>query len=155
VNKDVITMREVNEGVKSATQELTRQNIQLPDPSVLQRQVLQRLIMEDLQRQEAKRLNIRVDDPQVDQAIGTVAQRNKMSVDQLHQAIEKQGIGWQAYRKSIRNEILADRLRQRTVDGNVVVSDSEVDAFLKEQQRRQGAAGAAAPGASGAAAPGA
>ncbi|AOB30302.1 molecular chaperone SurA [Bordetella sp. H567] len=146
VNKDVITMREVNEGVKAATQELTRQNIQLPDPKVLQRQVLQRLIMEDLQRQEAKRLNIRIDDAQVDQAIGTVAARNKMSMDQLRQAIEKQGINWQMYRKSIRNEVLADRLRQRTVDANLVISDAEVDAFLKEQQRRQGAAGAAPAG---------
>lgn len=145
VNKEVITMREVNEGVKAATQELTRQNIQLPDPKVLQRQVLQRLIMENLQRQEAKRLNIRVDDAQVDQAIGTVAARNKMSLDQLRQAIEKQGISWQTYRKGIRNEVLADMLRQRTVDANLVVSDAEVDAFLKEQQRRQAAGGAAAP----------
>jgi peptidyl-prolyl cis-trans isomerase SurA len=146
VNKDVITMREVNEGVKSATQELTRQNIQLPDPNVLQRQVLQRLIMENLQRQEAQRLNIRVDDAQVDQAIGTVATRNKVSVDQMRQTIEKQGVTWQAYRKSIRNEILTDRLRQRTVDNNIVVSDTEVDAFLKEQQRRQGAGGKALAG---------
>ncbi|CAM3459158.1 Chaperone SurA [Bordetella sputigena] len=155
VNKDVITMREVNEGVKTATQELTRQNIQLPDPKVLQRQVLQRLIMEDLQRQEAQRLNIRVDDAQVDQAIGTVAARNKMSTDQLRQAIEKQGLTWQTYRKNIRNEVLSDRLRQRTVDANLVVSDAEVDAFLKEQERRQGAAGGApaAPAPSAAAAP--
>jgi peptidyl-prolyl cis-trans isomerase SurA len=155
VNKDVITLREVNEGVKTATQELTRQNIQLPDTRVLQRQVLQRLIMEDLQRQEAARLNIRVDDAQVDQAIGTVATRNKMSVDQLRQVIEKQGISWAAYRKNIRSEVLSDRLRQRTVDSNLVVSDTEVDAFLKEQQRRQGGgrAGAAAPGPSAAAAP--
>lgn len=155
VNKDVITMREVNEGVKTATQELTRQNIQLPDTKVLQRQVLQRLIMEDLQRQDAKRLNIRVDDAQVDQAIGTVASRNKMSTDQLRQAIEKQGITWQAYRKSIRSEVLADRLRQRTVDATLVISDAEVDAFLKEQERRQGRSGSApaAPGPAVAAAP--
>ncbi len=44
----------------------------------------------------------------MDQAIGTVAARNKMSIDQLRQAIEKQGITWTSYRKSIRNEVLAD-----------------------------------------------
>jgi peptidyl-prolyl cis-trans isomerase SurA len=146
VNKNIITLREVNEGVKEATQELTRQHIQLPDHSVLQRQVLQRLIMEELQRQEARRLNIRVDDAQVDQAIETVATRNKMSVDQLRQAIEKQGMVWPIYRKNIRNEVLADRLRQRTVDAGLVISDAEVDAFLKEQKRRQGGAGAPAGG---------
>jgi peptidyl-prolyl cis-trans isomerase SurA len=155
VNKDIITLREVNEGVKSAAQELTRQHIQLPDQRVLQRQVLQRLIIQDLQRQEAARLNIRVDDAQVDEAIGTVATRNKMSVDQLREAVQKQGLTWQAYRKNIRGEILSDRLRQRVVDSNLVISDSEVDAFLKEQQRRQAGAGAAAgaPGPAAAAAP--
>jgi peptidyl-prolyl cis-trans isomerase SurA len=148
VNKDVITLREVNEAVKGATQELNRQHIQLPDPQVLQRQVLQRLIMQSLEKQEAARMNIRVDDAQVDQAIGTVASRNRMSVDQLRQAVEKQGLSWQEYRKNIRGEVLTDRLRQRAVDSSVVISDAEVDAFLKEQQRRQGgsAPGPAGPG---------
>jgi peptidyl-prolyl cis-trans isomerase SurA len=156
VNKDVITLREVNEAVKSATQELTRQRIQLPDPQVLQRQVLQRLIMQTLEKQEAARLNIRVDDAQVDQAISTVASRNKLTVDQLRQAIEKQGLSWTEYRKNIRGEVLTDRLRQRAVDSTVVVSDAEIDAFLKEQQRRQGGAAPApaGPGPVGAARPG-
>ncbi|ARP91583.1 molecular chaperone SurA [Bordetella genomosp. 9] len=146
VNKDVITMREVNEGVKEATQELSRQNIQLPDPKVLQRQVLQRLIMENLERQEAARLNIRVDDAQVDQAIASIAERNRISVEQMRREIEKQGLPWSVYRRSIRSEILSDRLRQRVVDSTLLVSDAEVDAFLKEQRRRQaGGSPAGAP----------
>jgi peptidyl-prolyl cis-trans isomerase SurA len=154
VNKDVITLREVNEAVKEATQELTRQRIQLPDPQVLQRQVLQRLIMQTLEKQEAARLNIRVDDAQVDQAVSMVASRNKLSVDQLRQAVEKQGLPWAEYRKNIRGEVLTDRLRQRAVDSTVVVSDAEVDAFLKEQQRRQGGAAPAPSGPAPAAAAG-
>ncbi|KAG0929552.1 hypothetical protein G6F31_017309 [Rhizopus arrhizus] len=109
--------------------------IQVPDDQTLQHQVLQRLIMERVQRHEADRLGIRVDDAQVDQAIQTIAGRNKISVPQLRGEIEKSGTTWDAYRKSLRDEIRTDRLRQRAVDSTIVISDTEVDAFLKDQRR--------------------
>ncbi|MFC4278397.1 peptidylprolyl isomerase [Achromobacter aloeverae] len=144
VNKDVITMREVREATQVAAAELSRQKIQLPPQDILQRQVLQRLIMQRLQRQEAARMNIKVDKATVDQAISTVAQRNKLTVDQLRKEVEKSGITWEQYRKNISDEVLSDRLRSRTVDANIIISDAEVDAYLKEQQRRRGGAGMAA-----------
>jgi peptidyl-prolyl cis-trans isomerase SurA len=91
--------------------------------------------MERVQRHEADRLGIRVDDAQVDQAIQTIAGRNKISVAQLRGEIEKSGTTWDAYRKSLRDEIRTDRLRQRAVDSTIVISDTEVDAFLKDQRR--------------------
>ena len=109
----------------------------------LQHQVLQRLIMERVQRHEADRLGIRVDDAQVDMAIKTIAERNKIGAAQLRQEIEKSGTSWDSYRKSLRDEIRSDRLRQRAVDSNIVISDAEVDAFLKDQRRNPAFAAAA------------
>ncbi|OWT71593.1 MULTISPECIES: peptidylprolyl isomerase [unclassified Achromobacter] len=145
VNKDVITLREVRDATQAAMGDLTRQKIQLPPQDVLQRQVLQRLIMQRLQRQEAARMNIKVDQSTVDQAINTVAARNKISMDQLRKEVEKSGISWETYRRNIADEVLSDRLRARTVDANIIISDAEVDAYLKEQQRRRGGAPASAP----------
>lgn len=155
VNKDVITLRELNEAVKGAVGELTRQGIQLPDSAILQRQVLQRLIMQRLQRQEADRLGIKVESAAIDQAIAGIAARNKISVDQMHKEVEKSGITWDQYRRNLADEVRADRLRQRTVDANIIITDAEVDAFLKEQQRHQGDGGfAQGPGPTGAPAAG-
>ena len=61
-------------------------------------------------------MGIRVDDAQVDQATQAIAARNKIGVDQLRKEIEKSGVSWDSYRKSLRDEIRMDRLRQRAVD---------------------------------------
>lgn len=135
VDKDVITLRELREASLRISGELKSRGIQVPDDQTLQHQVLQRLIMERVQRHEADRLGIRVDDAQIDQAIQTIAGRNKISVAQLRGEIEKSGTTWDAYRKSLRDEIRTDRLRQRAVDSTIVISDTEVDAFLKDQRR--------------------
>lgn len=134
VNKDVITMREVREASAQASADLKKRGIQVPPTADLERQVLQRLIYERLERGEADRLGIRVDNAQVDQAINMVAARNKMTPVQLRGEVEKSGIPWDQYRKSLQDEIRMDRLRQRTIDSNIVISDAEVDAFLRDQE---------------------
>ncbi|WP_063569398.1 peptidylprolyl isomerase [Achromobacter ruhlandii] len=145
VDKDVITLRELRDASLRIAGELKARGIQVPDDKTLQHQVLQRLIMERVQRHEADRLGIRVDDAQVDQAITTIAGRNKISVAQLRQEIEKSGVSWDSYRKSLKDEIRSDRLRQRAVDSNIVISDAEVDAFLKDQRRNPAFAAATQP----------
>ena len=149
VNRDIITLRELNAAVRSASGELSRQGIQVPDQAALQHQVLQRLIMQRLMRQEATRMGIRVDGAQIDRAISSIAARNNINIDQLRAEVGKSGITWDQYRQNIGDEILTDRLRQRVVDANIVISDPEVDAYLKEQQRRRNGGLAQGPGFQG------
>lgn len=133
VNQKVITLQQLNAEAHLAQLQLQRQKIPVPDAAILQKQVLQRLIMEEVERQEADRLGIRVSDAQVEQAVQTVAQRNKLSVARLRQEVEKSGVTWDAYMKNLRKEVRMDMLRQRAVDSTIVISDAEVDAFLKNQ----------------------
>ena len=133
VNKNVITLNQVNAEVKEVQGQLKKQNIALPDAKTLQKQVLQRLIAEELQQQEATRLGIKVTDAQVKNAVQTIAQRNKLTTERLRQEIEKSGITWDTYLKGLRQEVLLDQLRQRAVDSKIVISDADVDAFLKTQ----------------------
>lgn len=150
VNKDVITLREVDSAAQNAAQELTRRGIQVPPMDILRRQVLQSLIVERVQTQEADRLGIRVNDEQVDQAIASIAARNRISVQSMRAEVEKSGVTWAQYRKSLASDLRMNRLRQRAVDSNIMVSDAEVDAFLKDQQNnpatRAGGFGGQAPG---------
>ena len=88
VDKDVITLRELHEASLRIAGDLKARGIQVPDGQTLQHQVLQRLIMERVQRHEADRMGIRVDDAQVDQATQAIAARNKIGVDQLRKEIE-------------------------------------------------------------------
>ncbi len=149
VNKQVITLRQVENAAQAAEAQLRRQNIQVPSREILRRQVLQQLITEELLRQEAERLNIQVNDAQVQQAVRTIAERNRITPERLRQEIEKTGASWEDYLSDLRREVRLEQLRQRAVDSHIIITDAEVDAFLKSSQGRSGLAsgpqGAPAP----------
>lgn len=138
VGKHVITLSQVNTQAAQAQEQLKRQKIAVPDYPLLQKQVLQRMIAEELERQEAERLGIRVSDAQLDQAVQSVADRNKITLQKLRQEIEKSGISWDTYLKNVRQEVRMDQLRRRAVDSMIVISDADVDAYLKAQSRQGG-----------------
>lgn len=144
VNKQVITLKQLNVEVAEAEKNLKAQNIPVPERSILQRQVLQRMILESLQRQEADRLGIRVSDAQVERGVETIAARNGITVDALRKEIAKSGVSWDQYLETLRDEIRFDLLRQREVASSINISDAEVDAFLRTQGRALGAAPRAA-----------
>lgn len=133
VNSEVITSGELAERMKTVTQQLRQQGTQLPAADLLQKQVLERMIMDRLQLQLAKETGLRVDDLQLDRTVERLAERNKMSLTQFRQALERDGIRFDKFREDIRDEILLSRLREREVDDRIVVTDNEVDYFLSKQ----------------------
>ena len=137
VNKDVITQRELDKRVLQAKSEMRLQKVAPPPDSVIQQQILDRMITERLELQEAERQKISVNDEMLKMALDSIAARNKMKIDQLRKQVESSGVTWKDYLDIIRREILMDRLRQRVIDSTILVTDAEVDAFLKEQKARQ------------------
>jgi len=133
VNNEVITGREVDSRVKAVTQQLGQQGTPLPPADVLQKQVLERMIMERLQIQLAKETALRVDDLQLDRTVARVAETNKMSLTDFRRALERDGIQFEKFREEIRSEIMLSRLREREVDGKITISDNEIDYFLSQQ----------------------
>ena len=137
VNKDVITRRELDARVRIAKRELAAQRIQLPADAVIETQILQRLITETLEQQEAKRLRIDVTDGMLQSAMEIVAKRNNTTVAVMRKQIEGAGISWSDYSAMIRRELMIEQLRQRVVDSTIFVSDADVDAYLREQKARK------------------
>jgi peptidyl-prolyl cis-trans isomerase SurA len=140
VNSEVITSREVAERVKAVTQQLSQQGTPLPPADVLQKQVLERMIMDRLQIQLAKETALRVDDLQLDRTVARVAEGNKMSLTDFRRALERDGIQFDKFREEIRNEIMLSRLREREVDNRIVVTDNEIDYFISQQGALQAGA---------------
>ncbi|WP_082551450.1 peptidylprolyl isomerase [Massilia sp. Root351] len=130
VNEDVITRRELTERVKTVVQRMKAQNVQLPGDADLQRQILERMIVERAQLQLAKEMGVRVDDNQLDRAIARIAEQQKLTVQDMRNQMEKEGITFAAFREEIREEIIMQRLREHEVDSKVQISDAEVDAHL-------------------------
>lgn len=133
VGNEVITYHELRSRLESALKQLQKQGTPLPPQDVLERQMLERLIMDRVQLQYARESGLRIDDAQLDQAINRIAANNKLSLAQFRQALEKDGIEYAKFREEIRNELTTVRLREREVDSKLVISDGEIDNYLASQ----------------------
>ncbi|MBT0961293.1 peptidylprolyl isomerase [Denitromonas iodatirespirans] len=131
VNNDVITESSLAERTAQIKRQFGRQGGQLPPDEVLRKQVLERLVVERAQLQLAGETGLRIDDTALAGAIDRIAASNKLSAAQFRAALEKDGIAWNDFRENIRQEMLIARLREREVDARVVVTDAEIDNFLK------------------------
>ena len=130
VNTDVITMKELNDRIQIIEQRMRRQNMQVPPRDLLQKQLLERLIVNRAQMQMARDLGVRVDDTMLDRAVARIAEQNSITVQGLRDQIERDGISFARFREEIREEITLQRLREREVDNKLQISESEIDSFL-------------------------
>jgi peptidyl-prolyl cis-trans isomerase SurA len=136
VNNDIITAYELNSRIEVVKSQLASQKIPVPPRDVLEKQLLERMINERVQLQFASETGIRVDDIALDRAIERIAQGNRMSVDQLRQALEKDGVSFAKFREDIRNEITLARIKEREADNKVVVTENELESYLASQAQR-------------------
>ncbi|MDP2240298.1 MAG: peptidylprolyl isomerase [Burkholderiales bacterium] len=138
IDDEVITRLDLAERIKIAQRQLQQQGTSPPPEAVLERQILDRMISDRVQLQHAKVTGLRIDDTELERAIGRIAQENRLSLADLRTAIEKGGVPFASFREDIRNEIVMARLREREVDNKIVVTDGEIDNFIKTQQAQEG-----------------
>ncbi|MCW5606353.1 MAG: peptidylprolyl isomerase [Burkholderiales bacterium] len=137
VDEDVILQTELDRAVANILAQYANRQNQLPPRAVLERQVLERLILMRLQTARAAATGVRVGDAEIDNAVNAIAQQNNLSPDQLRQQLARDGMSFEDFRSSLRDELLTQRLRQRFAQGRISVSDAEVDAALAAQSNEQ------------------
>jgi peptidyl-prolyl cis-trans isomerase SurA len=138
VNSEPITNTEVQTRVERILKE--NAEAQRVPRAELTRLVLERLISERAQLQQAKEAGIKVDELAIDQAEQTVARQNQISLAELRSRVAAEGISPQAFRNDLRDQLLLTRLRDREVEAKVKVSDIEVDQFIRDQRTSPNAA---------------
>jgi len=107
---------------------------------VLERQMLERLIIDKAQIQLARDTGIRIDELQLDRAVERIAQSNNMTLAEFRRTLESDGVSFDAWRNEVRQQMTLARLREREVENRVQVSETEVDVFLEQQKNRPDAA---------------
>jgi len=136
VDQSVITEQELIDRTRTVSAQLEKQGTELPPQNILEKQILERLIVDSLQLQLAAQTGLKVDDTQLDKTIERIAEQNKLSVEEFKAALEKDGISMRKFREDIRSEITIARLREREVDNKLSVSEGEVDNYLTTQANR-------------------
>ncbi|HRD73103.1 MAG TPA: peptidylprolyl isomerase [Aquimonas sp.] len=138
VEDDVILRSELDRAVSNILAQYADRRNELPPENVLRRQVLERLILIRLQVQRAGESGVRVTDPEIETALQGIAQNNRITLDQMRAQLEKDGIPFMEFARSLRDEMIVQRLRQSVVQSRVHVSDTEIDILLASNSLKTG-----------------
>jgi len=134
VNDDVIMRSELDDRLEQILSKLQKQgDVSLPPADVMQRQVLESLIATSLQLQAAERAGIEVDAQTVARAISNIAEQNNLTLGELREVMERDGVSFNKFRDQMRQEIIISRLQNQEVRNRILVTDQEIDNFLANE----------------------
>jgi peptidyl-prolyl cis-trans isomerase SurA len=134
VNDGIVLQGTLDQQVQTISDRLQQQGQQLPPRDILRKQVLERLVLQELQMQRATRLGIQVSDEQLNQTLTDLAQRNGVKFSDLPAVLEQQGINYRAYRDEVRRELILGQLRQRDVYSRIYLSPREVEQCVAKRK---------------------
>ena len=135
VNNEVITSNDLTDRMGTVVKQLQKQGTQLPPQDALQKQLLERMITDLIQIQEAKETGIRVDESTLDKTLQRIADENSVSMTEFRRLLEQDDVAWSKFREEIRGEVMMTRLREREVEGNINVTEAEIDTQLLLETR--------------------
>ncbi|WP_420599226.1 peptidylprolyl isomerase [Neptuniibacter sp.] len=133
VNDGIVMQSELDQRVAIVKEQLQSKNTRLPADNILRSQVLNRLVLESIQKQLAAQQGIRISDSQLNAAISNIAQSNNMTLEQFRDALLAEGRDYNAAREQIRNEMLLQSVQQNLVNRRIRVSAQEIENFMSSE----------------------
>ena len=139
VNEEVILASEVNTLTDSVMKRASSAGQALPEADVLAQQALDKLILDSLQLQMAKKMGMRISNAQLEDTIANIAKGNQQTVAQLQQELAAQGTSYSDYKDEISTQLLTNEVQRMQMRRRITISDQEVDnlmAIIKEQGQK-------------------
>jgi len=134
VNSEPVTNNEVRTAMQRVLQDIAQQRQVAPPTDELRRRVLERLINERAQLQEANDSGIRIDEGAIAEAEQTIARQNQIDVAELRSRVARDGISPAKFRSQLRDQLMLQRLHERDVEGRIRISEADIDRFIEDQQ---------------------
>lgn len=127
VNESVVLQSDIDASLKTLRANAKKNNQTLPSEAVLREQVIEKLILDTIQTQEADRIGVRIDDNRLNEAIAEIAKENNQTIEQLSASIAAEGLSYPAFREQVRKEIAASEARNALVRRRINILPAEVD----------------------------
>lgn len=98
---------------------------------MLREQVLEKLIIDTLQQQEADRIGVKIDDNRLNEAIKEIAKNNQQTQEQLIASVAQEGLTYPEFREQVRKEMAASDARNALVRRRINILPAEVDTLAE------------------------
>lgn len=138
VNTGFVTRKEIDDRIVA----LKKQGVKLPEDGSARKVILDRLILEKIQLQNAEQEGIAVSNKELDRIIGDIAAKNKLTVAEFKAKVIASGSNFERYKQLLRDDVMITRYREREVETKLKISDAEIDNFIAERTRAMTSGGA-------------
>jgi peptidyl-prolyl cis-trans isomerase SurA len=135
VEGEAILESELQREIATIVQRIQASKTAMPPDYVLKKQVLEKMIVEKLQRQLAEKAGINLSEEMLNNSATDIAQRNNMTLEQFKQELQKQGLSYQSFQDNMRNEIIINQLRGREIGDRIKVTDREIEHFIETEDK--------------------
>ena len=135
VEDDAILESELRREAVAIVQKLQSSNTPMPPDYVIKRQVLEKMIVERLQRNLAEKAGITISEEMLTSSATDIAQRNNMSLEQFKDELQRQGMSYKAFLDNMKNEIVINQLRGKEIGERIKVTDREIEHFIETEDK--------------------
>ena len=130
VDDDVVLASELMARLDTVRTSMIENNVQMPPSDVLINQIMERLIIENIQLQEAEKRGVTVDDETLARAVSSFASNNNLSMEEFRQTLVADGTNYRQFREEIRSELIITRLQRAMINRRISISEQDVQALL-------------------------
>ncbi len=145
VNDDLITLYELNNEIEARTGKTSEELQELNEEEffTVRDQLLDMMIVERLEKEKIKELELTATNEQVDSYIEGLKERNKITQEELLTELEKEGITYEKFRRRLRDELGRRNLIDSEIVEKTVISEEKVMEYYeshKDEFRKPGKA---------------
>lgn len=126
VNSDVILASELDLRVAVIQKQLQARNTPLPPANVLRKQVLDQMVLNRIELQQANQHGVSISDDAVNQAMSRIAAGQGITLDQLPDRLKAEGVSYADFREDLREQIIVHNLEQQVVNDQMHITPQEV-----------------------------
>ncbi len=137
VNDDMVLASELLSRLEVVKEQIAREGVAMPEDQVLLSQLMERLVLESIQLQEASQRGIEIDDETLTRAVQGFADNNDMSLEAFQQALIEDGMNYRAFREDIRREMMIQRLQRNMVNRRIRITEQDVEDLLDSPYYQQ------------------
>ena len=130
VDEDVVLASELLERINLVRESMIQNKVPMPERDVFVGQVLDRLIIENIQLQEANNRGVVIDEQTLSQAVQQFAESNGQTVEEFVVGLESQGTSYRKFREDIRLEMTLSRLQRGMINQRISISDQDISGLL-------------------------
>ena len=132
VEKEVITEVELENSIKQVIKHSKKEGTKGQYEDLIRANVLDQLIQRSLIEQYAAQYGMTIEQKKIDAFIESLAKKNKMTVEELKNNIENDGLKFGRFIDNIRYELLLKKIKKKEISTKINISGFEIDSQLRK-----------------------